>query len=240
MEPPRLIAHAGGNFDSLTLTNSLQALNQSYCEGFRYIELDFLITFDSVVVLSHDWEYGRVLQNVPPRKKPPTFKEMKSGTKGLKLLDLERLSRWIKKHTDVYIITDVKYHNIRMLQLIKNKFLRLQKNIIPQIYTLGEYEQVSGLGYTSIILTLYKLKIPDEEILAFCKTHDLFGLTISKERGSAEFLQQCSVLPVPVFIHTINNPDEYKRLRASGVYGVYTDFLRPDELPDMQKPVDAR
>ena len=231
--PPRLVAHAGGNFDGLVLTNSLQALNQSYREGFRYIELDLLMTRDSVAVLSHDWEYVRGLRKLPPRKKLPTFREMKSSSTGLKLLDLKRLSRWIQKHDDVRIITDVKDHNLRMLQLIKNKFPSLQKFIIPQIYTLKEYEQVSGLGYTSIILTLYKLKIPDEEILAFCKTHDLFGLTVSKERGSGTFLQQCTALPIPVFIHTVNDPDEYRRLRALGVFGVYTDFLRPDMMPGL-------
>ena len=52
---PRLIAHAGGDIYGIRMTNSLQALDRSYEEGFRFIEVDICLTSDGVPVLLHDW-----------------------------------------------------------------------------------------------------------------------------------------------------------------------------------------
>ena len=50
------IAHAGGMIDSVTYTNSREALENSIAEGYKYIELDLSLTKDSVLVCSHDFD----------------------------------------------------------------------------------------------------------------------------------------------------------------------------------------
>ena len=46
----RYIAHAGGEILGNTYTNSLEALNNSYKNGFRYFELDMIVTADNYIV----------------------------------------------------------------------------------------------------------------------------------------------------------------------------------------------
>ena len=51
-----LIAHAGGEIDGYVYTNSLEALQQAASRGYKFIELDLLLTSDSVLVAAHSWE----------------------------------------------------------------------------------------------------------------------------------------------------------------------------------------
>ena len=50
------IAHAGGQIENETYTNSLEALNANFKEGFRVFEIDFSWTTDTQLVCLHDWE----------------------------------------------------------------------------------------------------------------------------------------------------------------------------------------
>ncbi len=52
----RFIAHAGGEIDGHTYTNSLEALNLNYKKGFRLFELDIHETSDHKYVAVHDWK----------------------------------------------------------------------------------------------------------------------------------------------------------------------------------------
>ena len=50
------IAHAGGQVNGATYTNSLEALEENYQAGFRAFEIDFSFTSDRQLVCLHDWE----------------------------------------------------------------------------------------------------------------------------------------------------------------------------------------
>lgn len=57
----RFIAHAGGIINGKIYTNSLDALNNSYKDGFRLMELDLTHTTDGAIIAVHDWEHWRVM-----------------------------------------------------------------------------------------------------------------------------------------------------------------------------------
>jgi len=69
---PLLIAHAGGRFQNMDYTNSLDALNFNYGKGFRFFELDFLFTRDENLVLFHDWQtmYKKIFNKKSEIKSP--------------------------------------------------------------------------------------------------------------------------------------------------------------------------
>ena len=106
----RLIAHAGGEVYGIRITNSLQALDNSYEKGFRFFELDFEWTSDGVPVILHDWGNANWFFNIKYSTKAHTYKEFKNlkPILGLKIMDLKDLSNWLENHKDAYIITDVK------------------------------------------------------------------------------------------------------------------------------------
>ena len=53
--------------------------------------------------------------------------------------------------TDMYLITDTKNDNRKLLDLIKNKYSYMQKRIIPQVYSQDEYMYAKELGFDNII-----------------------------------------------------------------------------------------
>ena len=53
-----LVAHAMGQIDEYTGTNSLEAFQTNYDKGYRIFECDLSVTNDGQVVLRHDWDAG--------------------------------------------------------------------------------------------------------------------------------------------------------------------------------------
>ena len=234
LKAPRLIAHAGGEVYGIRLTNSLQALDNSYKKGFRFFEVDISNTSDGVPVLVHDWGNTNWFRNVKYSTEPASYKEFKSSKTilGLKLMDLEMLADWLSKHKDSHVITDIKDDNMGLLRTMAEKYPRVTGQVIPQIYSFDEYDTVRDMGYEHIILTLYKLKAPADEIIAFCNSHELFGMTMSVDRCSPDYLMQFKGLKVPMFAHTVNDYNTYVKVRDNGIYGVYADYFQPSDWVD--------
>ncbi len=77
------------------------------------------------------------------------------------------------------------------------------------------------------MLTLYKLKRPDEEIMSFCRSHALFGVTMHEDRVTPAALKKFADMKLPLYVHTINDYNTYIKVRDMGAYGVYTDYFEP-------------
>jgi glycerophosphoryl diester phosphodiesterase len=228
-EAPRLIAHAGGEIHGIRLTNSLQALDKSYTKGFRFFELDMDWTSDGVPVLVHDWGNLNWFLNIRHSSQPLAFHEFKAAEAilDLQFMDLDSLEAWGLSHPDARIVTDVKSENTRMLGIIKEKYPFLFEHILPQIYQFEEYDDTKALGYNDIILTLYRLQAKEGEIIAFCRMHPLFGVTMYSENVSGNLLQELNNLGIKSYIHTVNAYNDYVKFRENGAYGVYTDYFEP-------------
>ncbi len=103
----RFIAHAGGAIDGNTYTNSFEALNASYENGFRLFELDILETSDDIFVAAHGWKEWQKMTKYEG-KMPPTrdiFKSYKHKDRYTPL-DISDINRWFKEHPDAILITD--------------------------------------------------------------------------------------------------------------------------------------
>ncbi len=224
-----LVAHGGGAIYGYRYTNSLEALNSSYDNGFRLIELDFSWTKDERPVLIHDWDKmsRRLFMDMGGSltleefKSRPTFQD-------LTLMDLYDLSQWLVEHPDAFIITDVKESNTRALAWIRHYYPEMAEQIIPQIYSFDEYERVKNFGYKHIILTLYRSNETDEEILNFAEKNPLFAVTIPAERDLSSLPKELKALDIPVYAHTVNDLYVYEELQDLGVYGIYTDYFQPN------------
>lgn len=225
----RLVAHAGGEIYGIRITNSLQALDNSYEKGFRFFELDFEWTSDKVPVILHDWGNANWFFNIKNSAMAHSYENFKDleAILDLEIMDLEILYEWLKAHKDAYIITDIKADNVKLLQLLKDNYPNIKNQIIPQIYSFDEYDKVKNLGYSNIILTLYKLDSTDEDILNFCENTDLLAVTMYESKGFTDLPQRLSELGIKSYVHTINDYNVYIKLRDNGVFGVYTDYFQP-------------
>lgn len=106
-DPRRFIAHAGGSIAGRNYTNSLEAMNSSYKNGFRLFELDIIKTSDNKYVAAHDWQHWASLtaykDSTPPTRKK--FLEQKILNKYTPM-DMAAINKWFIDHADAILVTD--------------------------------------------------------------------------------------------------------------------------------------
>lgn len=245
---PRLVAHAGGAVQSLTYTNSLEALQANYKKGHRYFELDFSWTADGKIAVVHDWTrhfehlfqeslgFWGFLKNgwieVYWRywlgKNRPTYESYRklSMRHGLTQLTVPDLREWLAEHEDAFVVTDFKGQNVRGLQRLSEQLGTRSDQVIPQIYSVDEMEPVQSLGFKDIILTVYRMNLSDSELLKRTLPHKMWAVTMPVKRAMESSLaRELARRKVPVYVHVVNDANHLKSLCARGVYGVYTDSL---------------
>lgn len=227
---PKFIAHGGGGIPEIgRISNSKDALSHSFSKGYKLIEVDFHWTKDNQLVLIHDWEWAyekwfNLDSNSIPTLKEFLDLEMKQG---LTQVTFNDLLLWMQEHEDVSIVTDVKKDNLKALNLIYEAAGGLSNRIIPQAYSRAEYHDIREIGFSKVILTLYRTKAWNFLLIRFADRHpDVFAITMRPERAKRGNLGiKLKRRGVFVYAHTINDSDEYIELQKVGVAGIYTDYL---------------
>ncbi len=226
-EHPSLIAHAGGAVYGYRLTNSLEALDNSYKNGFRVFELDFEVTREGEYVLLHDWETmaGRMLF----REGKITLDEFKNSEKfaSLTLLDLYELLDWLSTHQDCYIVTDGKCGNEPFLAELYEIAGELSGRFIPQAYSYDEYEMAKKIGFERVILTLYGMNDTEDGLFAFAEKAKPWAITIPASVLTQTLVSRLSELEIYTYAHTVNDLSFFEEWRNFGLYGIYTDYFCP-------------
>jgi glycerophosphoryl diester phosphodiesterase len=225
---PRLIAHGGGAVYGYRLTNSLEALDNAYAEGFRYIELDMVRASDGGIVLLHDWESmaGRLLGEAGERSREDFLAA--PALDGLTLLDAEGLFRWMEEHPDCCIITDYKGEdNVSFLRELRELAGEAADRFIPQAYSFEEAAALREEGWERIILTLYRMQASPEELWTFLRVCPLWAAAMPQERISEELAAAVTGSGTAVYCHTVNSLDFVDAWRDKGLTGIYTDYFQP-------------
>lgn len=223
---PTYIAHAGGEWQGLMVSNSLEAIESSIAEGTYMIELDFLKTSDGHYVLAHDWGSVRNLFTYMGGSMPTLDQFLAAESKyGLTPLDLDGLVNLLIKNPKLKIVTDTKNSNIDFLTYIAVHYPEYQNRFYPQVFSEYQYMIAKKRGYNTIIYSLYVYYRSDASILEFARTHDLYAVTMAEERVYTGLAQKLANLGISTYVHTINSFDSVSNLKNLGVYGFYTDIL---------------
>ncbi len=221
------IVHAAGVYDGFRSTNSLEALENAYKQGNKYIELDFNFTSDLRPVCIHDWNH--LAYSGFDGIKPTEDEFMQNGVYSLfSSINLEVLANFLIRHDDAYIITDVKDLNVYFAGVINREYPLLKDRFIVQVYSENEYAHIKKLGYENIIFSLYKLdwntKTDVEYLTAFAESNVLYGYTFPAELCEIDgYVEGMLNADVPLFIHTVNDKTEQKKYFDMGITGIYTD-----------------
>ncbi len=232
IQPPALIAHAGGGWHGMAYLNSLEVLSHNYALGHRVFELDFSWTSDDQLVLIHDWE--NTWQSLFPQADHGTIPDLdtflhSTMKHGQTPLDLARLRDWMSAHPDAFIVTDIHSQVMLGLQRIGDELKPVHDRIIPQMYHAYRYPEIRALGYEQIIFSLYGSSLDTDTLLDFIRATPLFAVTLNPaQRPDAERLMaELRQSRIPVYVHTFNEPGDLAHFRALGAHGLYTDFLYP-------------
>ena len=77
----------------------------------------------------------------------------------------------------------------------------------------------------------YRSPLPDDEVIQFATSNNLFAVTMPVRRAFPfSLLQDLNRKGVPVYVHTINKIEVFKYLHRKGVHGIYTDKILPKDL----------
>lgn len=225
---PASIIHAGGEIDGIFGTNSLEALEATYAKGYRVVEMDFVLSSDGVPVCLHDWAYSPEFSGSPMTEEEFVSVDIHGKYTAL---TLDMLAAWMVSRSDAYVVTDIKENNVEVLRLIAKEHPEIVPRIIPQIYQYDEYVHVLSLGYSNMILTLYRLPSYNEKAdgaynAAFAKRHELLAVTADFTLAKPEFVKEFNARGVPLYVHTVNDETEQNSYISMGVTGVYTDYAK--------------
>lgn len=223
-----LVAHACGEYNGITFTNSLNSLNSNYKKGYRFFEVDFHLSSDSQIVLIHDWNLTaeRLFGTSGIVYSRKEFTETKTKN-NLVLLDIDSLISWLKTHNDAFIITDCKEDSLGILKNISIKYSNMMQRFYIQMYFFSEYPVLQEMGYKNIILALYRTKYNDSDVIKFVRNKDIYAVSMEVKRAETNLPIKLKQLNLKVYAHCVNSLMKYKNLLNNGIYGIYTDSIIP-------------
>jgi len=243
----RLVAHALGEVDNKIETNSKEAFINAWENGFRVVEADFTYTSDGVLVVRHDFEkdgsYTRLEIPTAADKvmDSKTYKET-PAIFTLTPMTAEDLLSLLAEYPDMYVVTDTKETDKKTVQKQFKDLVSIARKldhpevldrIIPQLYNKSMIDWIREIyKFENWIFTLYLYNNPDyDDIANFCKTKGIQTVTLHVDRATKENVSKLKAKGLKVYAHTTNRYLTVKNLLAVGVDGIYTDRIKPYELP---------
>lgn len=236
------IAHSLGGIDGHKGTGSREALELNYENGMRVFEADFLFTEDGDLVLSHDWNRSREMQQELPAEETPTLEVFQNSLiyGEYTPLSFRDLCVLMQEYPDIYVVTDSKYTDPEKIEtefdLIMDIIGEFEDSesildrLIIQVYSPEMYIQLQkNYPFREYLFTLYK--IWDGETSRFirycrwCKANNISTITIKNKFATQEIMEIADRYGLDVFVHTINDEERAAELEMMGVAGIYTDFL---------------
>lgn len=224
----RLIAHAGGKIKGKTYTNSLEALNNSYKEGFRMFELDIIKTEDNQFVASHDWEHWKkITGNVNNRYPIPTRAEFKRYKiyGEFTPLDMNDINHWFTEHKDAVLVTD----KINSPKEFSDQFVD-KNRLMMELFSWSKIDEALSCGIMGVMPTGNLVLELKSDKIDFLKKKNIkyVALCRNKITGNETLLKDLKSAGIKLFAFCINSKDgkneEYVLTHEMDYfYGIYAD-----------------
>ena len=148
-----LIAHGGGEIDNYVYTNSREALEKSVADGYRYIEIDFSFTADSVLVAAHDWRmFNRITGCEHKGDTAPTLAEFTQRRIHVEYspLTAAELNDYFESNENLYLVTD----KVSDPAVLAAYFPRLKERMVVEAFTYPHYEELCAAGYYRVLYSV--------------------------------------------------------------------------------------
>jgi len=219
-DPSRFIAHAGGMINGDTYTDSLEALNLSYKNKFKFFELDILKTSDDKYVATHDWTSWKLWSKYPG-KLPPTHKDfLKYKIKGKYTpLDMKSINTWFSHHADAILITD-KVNNPKEFS---DTFID-KKRLIMELFTMESV--IEGLeNNVTIMPNWHVIQMIQSEKLKTLNNLGILNISANEDNllNNRKMFSNLIGNGLRIYIYGSNNED----IDPIHYYGKYIDSPQP-------------
>ena len=246
-----VISHGMGMIDGVTTLNCLESFLAQYEKGVRVFEVDLRMTSDQQVVLRHDWRAG--WQEGVSERSIPTLEEFRAKAllEKYTALSFRDLLLLMVEYPDICVVTDSKFTDAEIVTLQFEAMLRdarelglesLFDRIVVQVYSELMFKVVDNIGdFPHYIYTLYNTGFDQsvesfENIAVFCSENGIGGVTMWSYWWKEAFKPIAQQYGLSVYVHTVNDREQAIALLESGVNGIYTDEIIPQELLPQEKP----
>lgn len=228
---PSIIGHGMFGIDGVTYTNSKEAFITGYQKGLRIFEIDLELTSDDKLVLTHDWHN---YQSIPTSEFFLTNKIKDKYTP----LSIEDILLLLKIYPDVWFITDSKYTEEKMIikefkylvQVAKNlNLVQELDRLVIQLYYQKMYNIIESIyDFKYYLYTMYmNWDYNYNHFAEICEwgKDKLEGIVLFKDSFSVNLLNIVKKYDLDLYVHTVNDLMEAKKLLREGVQGIYSDFI---------------
>ncbi|MGB3590287.1 MAG: sulfatase-like hydrolase/transferase [Nonlabens sp.] len=229
----RFIAHAGGKIESHIYTNSLEALNKQYDQGFRLFELDIIQTLDQQYVAAHDWDTWKKQTGYEGTGAVDlkTFKKSKIFNK-FTPLDMKAINKWFTSHPDAILVTDKVGSPEKFApQFVDKSRLRME------VFNIKDLETAIKLGVAPMVAENI-INSMGASFPKYAVDNGIQYAAISRESipSKLPILKELKNKGIKVFVYHVNfkkgRDEQYVVENELGtVYGMYADqwSFKPSE-----------
>lgn len=130
------------------------------------------------------------------------------------------LMEWLREHPKVRFITEIQTEPVATLRSIRHTYQDVFDQLIPQIYVLDDYVQISYMGYSDILLNIESSEYTDDQIIDFVQLHELYAVTMSRDRWETSLGKL--LRNQGVFVYITGNEKE-KDTQDVGFYHTYEE-----------------
>ncbi len=228
------VAHAGGSPHGLQqlepYSNSREAFEISYDNGFRVFEFDFLVLADGAVVVAHDYHEAEYGLSISFHDATRADVEGRLWNGEYRIMFAEDIIRLMIEHPDIWVILDSKWGHVEvakaMVELAPDTSVldRIVPHLadddhaaaIPDIYPFPE-QMVAG----------YRWRGSDDEFLFRMQEYGVDNIMVWWDmRWSEELQEKMDAAGYHVWVHSPEDVGVIQDFRARGV-GVYSNGWIP-------------
>lgn len=147
-----IIAHAGGNIDSLTYTNSREAVEHAIGCGVKYIELDIVVSPEGEPLAFHssDDMIDTIYSCDPPHIGEFTASPLRGKNgKTYTPLTWREINEIFLSHPDLFLVVD----KTDDPAILEKYFPKLKSRMIVECFSMQRYKEVANAGYKQAMLS---------------------------------------------------------------------------------------
>jgi len=225
---PILIAHAGGEYDGKTYTNSVEAVTTSLKNGYKFIEIDLQILTDNKLGGIHDMIHFNKMTGFGEVSDPVSsedFKNRKIYGNLSPLLSDDIVN--IFKNSDAFLVTD----KIEEPLLLEKEIPLDKKRMLIETFSYKSYLNHVKHGYDYPMLCIGDLSELEHYWPLFV-TGKVKIITFPAERipECQKELTELINKGVVIFAFSTNDKDIILKYGGTTVSGFYTDSVTYENL----------
>ncbi len=243
-----LIGHSFSGIDGYTYTGSREAFEEGYANGYRTFEVDIMFSGDGELILVHEWPQAALAAGHEEWNDclPATEEFLNAPIYGKYTpLAFSDLLMIMEEYTDIWIVTDTKYADQESISREFTKLVNTAQELgysdvldrfVVQLYNEQMYEVVRGIyPFSSYIFTMYQRWWGEDyddfnAICRWCVVHGINAITMPGTFSYEQAWEIAGDYGIAIYVHTINSAADAESFLDNGIKGLYTDFLKADEL----------